>query len=116
MDAQHLSFADAQFDAVIAPYVLSVVPDPARTLDELGRVVKTGGEIILVNHIGAEAGVLALFESWLAKASAQLGWDPHFSWAHIGDWLARQPNYQLLERRQLPPLGLFTLTRIKRMA
>jgi phosphatidylethanolamine/phosphatidyl-N-methylethanolamine N-methyltransferase len=116
MDAQNLDFPNASFDVVIAPYVLSVVPDPSRTLDELARVVKEGGDIILVNHIGAETGLLALFEGWLAHASAILGWDPHFSWSHISEWLERNPKYQLNAKRRLPPLNLFTLTHIKRLS
>ena len=53
MDAQHLGFADAAFDVVVAQYVITTVPDPEATLDEFARVVKPGGEIILVNHLGA---------------------------------------------------------------
>jgi phosphatidylethanolamine/phosphatidyl-N-methylethanolamine N-methyltransferase len=56
MDAQHLGFQDAVFDVVVAQYVITAVPDPEATLDEFARVVKPGGEIILVNHLGAESG------------------------------------------------------------
>ena len=35
MDAMRLAFSDSCFDAAVAPYVLTVVPDPAATLDEL---------------------------------------------------------------------------------
>ncbi len=114
MDAQHLSFPDASFDAVVAPYVLSVVPEPERTLDELVRVVKPGGEIVLVNHIGAESGPMAALEAWLAKSSGALGWRPQFPWAIVGDWLAHRTDVSLIERRTLPPLSLFTLLRLRR--
>ncbi|MGA7788003.1 MAG: class I SAM-dependent methyltransferase, partial [Xanthobacteraceae bacterium] len=40
MDAQHLGFADAVFDVVVAQYVITTVPDPEMTLDEFVRVVK----------------------------------------------------------------------------
>src|SRR2546430_10184301 len=56
MDAQHLGFPDAFFDAVVAQYVITTVPDPEAALDEFARVTKAGGEIILGNHLGAEAG------------------------------------------------------------
>src|SRR5215471_7247219 len=62
MDAQHLGFPDASFDVVVAQYVITTVPDPERTLDEFVRVTKPGGEIILVNHLGAEAGLRRAFE------------------------------------------------------
>ena len=54
MDAQHLGFQDAVFDVVVAQYVITAVPDPEATLDEFARVIKSGGEIVLVNHLGAE--------------------------------------------------------------
>ena len=114
MDACRLGFVDAQFDAIVAPFVLTVLPEPEASLDEWRRVLKPGGEIILVNHIGAERGVLAALEGWLGKRSAALGWRPEFPWTILSDWLAARPELILTERRRLPPFGLFTLTRIKK--
>lgn len=114
MDAMALEYSDASFDAVVAPYVLTVVPDPHRTLDEMARVVKPGGEIVLVNHIGAESGLMASLESWLGRRAASLGWRPEFPWAIVADWLAQRPDITLIERRKLAPLNLFTLIRLKR--
>jgi phosphatidylethanolamine/phosphatidyl-N-methylethanolamine N-methyltransferase len=116
MDAMRLAFPDASFDAVVAPYVLTVVPDPAATLDELMRVVKPGGEIVLVNHVGAESGPIAAVEAWLGRRSASLGWRPQFPWSIIADWIAARPDAHLVERRAIAPLGLFTLARIQRTA
>ncbi len=59
MDAPHLGFPDDAFDVVVAQYVITAVPDPEATLDEFARVLKPGGEIVLVNHIGAESGLRA---------------------------------------------------------
>ncbi len=112
MDAMNIEFGDGEFDAAVAPYVLTTVPDPARLLDEMTRVVKPGGEVILVNHIGAERGVVAAVEGWLGKRGASLGWRPEFPWSLVSDWLARRTDVALLERRSLPPLGLFTLVRL----
>jgi phosphatidylethanolamine/phosphatidyl-N-methylethanolamine N-methyltransferase len=112
MDAMKLGFADGAFDAAVAPYVLTVVPDPERTLDELVRVVKPGGEIVIVNHIGADRGPVAAIEKWLGKRSASLGWRPEFPWSIVADWLAKRPGVRLLERRTLAPFGLFTLIRL----
>ncbi len=56
MDAEHLDFPDASFDVIVAQYVITAVPNPEATLDEFVRVLKPGGEIVLVSRIGAEAG------------------------------------------------------------
>lgn len=50
MDASHLAFADGEFDAVYAPYVLNVVPDPVLVLDEMLRVCRAEGRLVLLNH------------------------------------------------------------------
>lgn len=116
MDAMRLAFPDGAFDCVVAPYVMTVVPDPAKTLDELFRVTKPGGEIVLVNHVGAEGGPIAAIEAWLDKRAAKLGWRPQFPFGIIGDWIAGKPGATLVERRALAPLGLFTLVRIAKEA
>lgn len=112
MDATRLAFADDTFGAVVAPYVLTVVPDPAGTLDELLRVTRPGGEVVLVNHVGAESGPVAWGEAALSKVADRLGWRPQFPFAIIGDWVDAHPRARLVERRTVPPIGLFTLTRI----
>lgn len=112
MDACHLAFADATFDVVVAPYVLTVLPRPEASLDEWVRVLKPGGEIVLVNHIGANRGPLAWVESQLALRSAAIGWRPEFPWRTLADWLASRSGLSLAERRPLPPFGFFTLVRI----
>jgi phosphatidylethanolamine/phosphatidyl-N-methylethanolamine N-methyltransferase len=116
MDAMRLGFGDDCFDFVAAPYVMTVVPNPHRALDEMFRVTKPGGEIVLVNHIGAQRGVVGAFEGWLAQHSRLLGWRPEFSWETIGGWISTTLGAELVERRRIAPLGLFTLARITKSA
>ncbi len=116
MDAQKLGFKDASFDVVVAQYVITAVPDPERTLDEFARVVKPGGEIILVNHIGAESGPRRMFELCFAPIAKRLGWRPEFPWARIANWAARHGGVRVIERVPMPPMGHFSLIRIARDA
>jgi phosphatidylethanolamine/phosphatidyl-N-methylethanolamine N-methyltransferase len=112
MDATRLAFADNSFDAAVAPYVITTVPNPEQTLDELLRVVRPGGEAVLVNHISAERGLRAGFERWLARQTRHLGWRPEFPWERIQDWCDARPDVTLMERRSIAPAGLFTLVRL----
>jgi phosphatidylethanolamine/phosphatidyl-N-methylethanolamine N-methyltransferase len=57
MDASDLTFDDDSFDVVVAQYVVSTVPKPEATLDEFARVVKPGGEIILLSRVSEETGL-----------------------------------------------------------
>jgi phosphatidylethanolamine/phosphatidyl-N-methylethanolamine N-methyltransferase len=115
MDAQRLGFADAVFDVVVAQYVITTVPDPETTLDEFARVAKAGGEIILVNHLGAEAGPRAAFERGVAPLARQLGWQPEFRWERLAKWAARHGGVRVVERRPVPPLGHFSLIRFAKV-
>jgi phosphatidylethanolamine/phosphatidyl-N-methylethanolamine N-methyltransferase len=116
MDAQILGFADGVFDVVLAQFVITTVPDPEAVLDEFVRVVRPGGEIILVNHIGAESGPRWLFERGFAPVARKLGWRPEFPWKRIADWADRHGGVRLIERRPMPPLGHFSLIRYEKLA
>ena len=111
MDAEHLSFPDESFDVVVAQYVITTVPNPEATLDEFARVLKPGGEIVLVSRIGAEAGLRRSLEHWFQPAARKLGWRTEFSFARYARWAAQSPDMRLVERRAMPPLGHFNLIR-----
>jgi phosphatidylethanolamine/phosphatidyl-N-methylethanolamine N-methyltransferase len=111
MDASGLGLSDESFDVVVAQYVITTVPHPEATLDEFARVLKPGGEIILVNHIGAETGLRRAFEQRFAPVARQLGWRPEFPWGRLAAWVERAPGMRLIERRPMPPLGHFSLIR-----
>ena len=114
MDAQQLGFADDYFDAVVAQYVITTVPDPEKTLDEFARVTRPGGEIILVNHLGAETGVRRAFEQGFAPLARRLGWRPEFGWDRLARWAECHGGVRLIERRAMPPFGQFSLIRFER--
>lgn len=103
MDAERLAFRDGVFDIVVAMYVMSVVPDPRRCLDEIIRVCRPGGTIFICNHF------LSPNKAGLAKTVAPLGrwlgWRPDFTLSQL---LGGSP-LQVVHQRPLPPLGLFTL-------
>jgi phosphatidylethanolamine/phosphatidyl-N-methylethanolamine N-methyltransferase len=115
MDASRLALPDRCFDVVVAQYVITAVPDPETTLDEFARVTKPGGEIVLVNHIGAEGGPRQLFEQGFAPIARRLGWRPEFPFKRLTDWAARNGCVRVIERRPMPPMGHFALIRFERL-
>lgn len=116
MDAQRLGFRNGFFDVVVAQYVITTVPDPEAALDEFARVTRPGGEIILANHLGADAGARRLFEQGFAPIARRLGWRPEFRWQRIAQWIAGHGGVRVVERRPIPPLGHFSLIRLERLA
>jgi phosphatidylethanolamine/phosphatidyl-N-methylethanolamine N-methyltransferase len=114
MDAQKLEFPDESFDVVVAQYVVTTVPDPEATLDEFARVLKPGGEIVLVSRVGAEAGLRRSLERWFAPAARKLGWRTEFAWERYTAWAARTHGVRLVERRAMPPFGHFSLIRFRK--
>src|ERR1700761_9406064 len=98
MDARRLGFQDCVFDVVVAQYVITAVPEPEATLDEFVRVLKPGGEIVLINHLGAEQGWRRGFELGFAPIARRLGWSPEFPWARLTKWADRHRDMQLVER------------------
>ena len=78
MDAEHLEFDDNSFDAVLALYVASVVPDPARFAAEMRRVCIPGGTIVLVNHFTSENWPARFTEKRLAHLARHIGFHADF--------------------------------------
>ncbi|HEX4941558.1 MAG TPA: class I SAM-dependent methyltransferase [Actinomycetota bacterium] len=58
--AEHLPFGDGSFDSVSFTYLLRYVDDPAATVDELARVLRTGGSIAMLEFSVPEAPLARL--------------------------------------------------------
>ncbi len=58
-DVQNMSFEDNTFDTVVATFVFCSVPDPIKGLQEIKRVCKPGGKILLLEHVLSANRVLA---------------------------------------------------------
>jgi ubiquinone/menaquinone biosynthesis C-methylase UbiE len=61
--AEELPFEDESFDTVVATFILCTVPDPARALREMFRVLAPGGRYLFFEHVHAGDGtVLGRFQ------------------------------------------------------
>lgn len=57
-DAQNLEFAAATFDEVVTTCVFCSVPDPLLGLEEVARVTKPGGRLLMLEHVRASEPLL----------------------------------------------------------
>lgn len=64
-DAQALSYPDASFDVVVATFLFCSVPDPILGLTEARRVLKPGGQLLLLEHVLSRRAVLRQLMQWL---------------------------------------------------
>jgi phosphatidylethanolamine/phosphatidyl-N-methylethanolamine N-methyltransferase len=114
MDAHQLAYADASFDCVVGQFVITLVEDPERVLSECARVLRPGGQIILVSHLYSERGLLAVVERLLAHKAHKLGLRPEFPFQRLAAWAQAHGGAELIERRKIKPFGAYTLVRFRR--
>jgi phosphatidylethanolamine/phosphatidyl-N-methylethanolamine N-methyltransferase len=112
MDAHNLTYPDATFDCVVGQFVITLVEDPERVLSECARVLKPGGEIILVNHLYSEKGWAAAVERMLAQRARKLGLRPEFPFQRLAAWAEMHGGAELIERRKVN--AFYTLVRFRR--
>jgi ubiquinone/menaquinone biosynthesis C-methylase UbiE len=73
MDIQHLQFPDNSFDTVVASFVFCSVPDPARGLEEVARVCKPGGKVVLLEHVLSANPIMAWLMNLINPLAVRMG-------------------------------------------
>lgn len=73
MDAAELKFADGTFDVVYAPYLISVVSEPATVAREMCRVCRPGGRIIFLNHFRSSNPFVSRVERLISPLTVHVG-------------------------------------------
>src|ERR1700749_2737575 len=115
MDAEKLEFPDDSFDVVMAQYVVTAVPNPEVALDEFARVLRPGGELIILTRVSADAGMRRVIERSLQPVVTRLGFrTAEFAWSRYAQWLAGAKGRGLVELPLIPPLGHFSLVRFRK--
>lgn len=112
MDAREMDFPDASFDSVTAMHILSVVPEPARVMAQMIRVLRPGGTLLIVNHFarGADRSALSWLERRAAPFADTLGWHSDFARADLGPL----GGLTLIGEQRLPPVGMMTMLRFRK--
>jgi phosphatidylethanolamine/phosphatidyl-N-methylethanolamine N-methyltransferase len=97
MDAMNIEFPENSFDKVFLSHVVSVVPDPNKTISEVKRVCKPGGKIVIVNHFQSPNKLLATMEDFITPICKRIGWRTDLSLAELlnGSGLIVEKIYKL---------------------
>lgn len=82
-DAARLPFADDSFDTVVCALSLCSIPNPARAIAEMHRVLVPGGRLLLLDHVGST-------------------WPPLYAAQWLVQQVTRRAAGEYLTRRQRP--------------
>jgi len=72
-DAEALPFPDGGFDAVVCALSLCCIPGPAKAISEMARVLRPGGMLLLLDHIGSHRRPVRAVQRFLELFTARAG-------------------------------------------
>jgi ubiquinone/menaquinone biosynthesis C-methylase UbiE len=75
-DVQSLPHQGGHFDTAVASFLFCSVPDPVQGLKEARRVLKSGGRLLLLEHVLSRGSGLRPLMRWLDPLSAHI-WGAH---------------------------------------
>jgi ubiquinone/menaquinone biosynthesis C-methylase UbiE len=80
-DAQALPFPDTAFDTVVCTLGLCGFPDERAAIAEMFRVLRPGGTLLLLDHVGSHHRLIRFGQSLLEKLTVRM----------LGDYQTRRP-------------------------
>jgi ubiquinone/menaquinone biosynthesis C-methylase UbiE len=113
-DIHALRHPDRHYDAIVMPFVLTLLAAPEAALTNCLRMLKPSGEIIIVSHFQSETPAVARMERWLAPRISSLGLRPDFPITRIRAWAAEKSDVESPIERRVGPLGVYRLVRLRK--
>ena len=110
MDALHMDFPDDSFDFVTAFHVVTVVPDPQKLIEEMARVCKPEGQVVIINHFSSPRKVIRKVVNLVDPLTRRLGWSTRLS---LDDAINGAP-LSLKSRYKTSPWSLFTVVEARK--
>lgn len=77
-DARAVPFPDARFDTVVCTLSLCAIPDDRAAIGEMWRVLRPGGRLLLLDHIGSSVWPLRIAQRLLEALTIRLAGE-HFT-------------------------------------
>ncbi|MFI7282810.1 class I SAM-dependent methyltransferase [Micromonospora chersina] len=97
-DAENLPFSDASFDTVVCVLSLCTIPDPATAIKEMKRVLKPGGRLLLLDHIGSSWPPIYVAQ-WLLERLTIRAAGEHFTRRQLP--LVQAAGFRIVETERL---------------
>lgn len=112
MDGMHTAFPSDHFDFVTAFHVVTVVPDPQRLVDEMTRVCKPSGQVVIINHFSSRRPLIRNLVNLADPVTRKLGWSTKLSLDDVID----RSELNLESRYKTSPWSLFTIVEARKFA
>jgi|GEM_PF-4306684 len=97
-----------------APYGAASVADPEQVLSECARVLRPGGEIILVNHFYSGRGAVAAIERRPPRYVGVIGLRPDFPLSRLRQWADGSGGIEFAGSEPVELPRIFTVVRFRR--
>lgn len=97
-NAEQLPFEDRAFDTVVCALSLCTIPDPAASIGEMKRVLRPGGHLLLLDHIGSSWPPLYAAQ-WLLEQVTIRAAGEHFTRRQLP--LVTAAGFEVVERERL---------------
>ena len=110
MDAMTMDVADDAFDFVTAFHVVTVVPNPAKLVEEMTRVCKPDGQLVIINHFASPRKMIRGFVNMVDPITRKLGWSTRLSL----DEVLQSGPLDLESRYKTSPWSLFTIVEARK--
>ncbi|MCH7553946.1 MAG: class I SAM-dependent methyltransferase [Chloroflexi bacterium] len=98
--AEELPFDDASFDTVVGTIVLCSVTDQRRSLGEIRRVLRPGGEFRFMEHVRAASGAWAHFQDGITPLWKRVGAGCHPNRDTVS--AIRAASFEIVELKEFP--------------
>ncbi len=110
MDAMEMSFPSDTFDFVTAFHVVTVVPDPARLVEEMTRVCKRDGQLVIINHFSSRHRLIRGVVDLVDPLTRKLGWSTRLRLDDVIEGV----EISLENRYKTSPWSLFTVVEARK--
>lgn len=108
-DVGELPFRDGVFDAVLAPFVVSAVPDPVAMMRQINRVTRPDARVVLLNHFASGHPIVNAMERAITRTTARsLGFHADFQVEPV----LQRAGWEIESAERVPPLGYWTALRV----